>query len=288
MAQGSSSSLSLVALMLLLACRPRPKPTKREALKVKSILTKYGNASGQVVNYEKSALFFSKNTKERMKQEISESLDNMKEAVNGTYLGLPMAIGRSKAQVFGFVKNKISSKLQGWKQRLLSEGGKEVLIKAVTMAMPTYVMACFRLPKGLCREITRKIAKFWWGKGEREASIHWASWKKLSEVKGRGGLGFRDLEAFNTSLLAKQIWRFLTALNLLVSKVMKVKYMKNPNWMNKGPPGSASWSWKSIHSAKNLLLAGLWKRIGDGRTISIWKDRWVIGSEDGKVEAEKT
>ncbi|XP_071939954.1 uncharacterized protein [Coffea arabica] len=198
----------------LLCC----KATGREALKVKSILTKYGNASGQVVNYEKSALFFSKNTKERMKHEISEGLDNMKEAVNGTYLGLPMAIGRSKAQVFGFVKNKISSKLQGWKQRLLSEGGKEVLIKAVTMAMPTYVMTCFRLPKGLCREISGKIAKFWWGKGEREASIHWASWKKLSEVKGRGEIGFRDLEAFNTALLAKQIWRFLTAPNLLVSK----------------------------------------------------------------------
>ncbi|XP_027166343.1 uncharacterized protein LOC113766338 [Coffea eugenioides] len=267
----------------LLCC----KATKREALKVKSILTKYGNASGQVVNFEKSTLFFSKNTKERIKQAISEGLDNMKEAVNGTYLGLPMAIGRSKAQVFAFVKNKISSKLQGWKQRLLSEGGKEVLIKAVTMAMPTYVMACFRLPKGLCRDITRKIAKFWWGKGEREASIHWASWKKLSEVKGRGGIGFRDLEAFNTALLAKQIWRFLTAPNLLVSKVMKAKYMKDPNWMNKSPPGSASWSWKSIHSATKLLFVGLWKRIGDGRTVSIWNDKWLIGSEDGKVETAK-
>ena len=95
--------------------------------------------------------------------------------------------------------------------------------------MPTYVMACFRLPRGLCRQITVKIATFWWGKGEQETYVHWASFQKLSEVKGRGGIGFGDLEAFNTALLAKQIWRFLTAPNLLVSKVMKAKYMKDPN-----------------------------------------------------------
>ena len=198
-------------------------------MKVKSILTKYGKASGQVVNFDKSAIFFSKNTNEVMKPEAREGLDNINEATNGTYLGLPMAIRRAKTQVFQFVKNKISSKLQGCKQRVLSQGGKEVLIKAVIMPMPTYVMACFRLPKGLCREITRKIARFWWGKGEKDACIHWASWKKISEVKGRGGIGFSDLEAFNTALLGKQIWRFLSAPNLLVSKVMKAKYMKDPN-----------------------------------------------------------
>ena len=123
--------------------------------------------------------------------------------------------------MFAFVKSKISNKLQGWKQRLLRQQGKEVLIKLVIMAMPTYVMACFRLLKGLCREITSRIARFWWGNEEKETCVHWASWKKLSEVKGREGIDFEDLEAFNIALLAKQIWRFLTTPNLLVSKVMK-------------------------------------------------------------------
>ena len=38
-------------------------------------------------------------------------------------------------------------------------------------------------------------------------------------MKGRGGLGFRDLEILNLALLAKQIWRVITNPNLLVSKV---------------------------------------------------------------------
>ena len=31
------------------------------------------------------------------------------------------------------------------------------------------------------------------GDSEGNEKIHWIDWKKLSEVKGRGGLDFRDL-----------------------------------------------------------------------------------------------
>ena len=266
----------------LLCC----KATKQEAGIVKEILKKYEKALGQMVNYEQLAMIFSRNTLNQDRKEIGEELGNMTEAISGKYLGLPMAIGKSKRQVFEYVKRKISDKMQGWKQKLLSPGGKEVLIKAVVMAIPNYTMSCFKLPRSLCKDIGSRIAKFWWENGEGENRMHWASWKKLTEVKGKGGIGFRDLEAFNTALLAKQIWRFITAPNLLVSRVMKAKYMKD-QWQEKKPPSSSSWAWKSIHSARHLLLNGLWKRIGDGSTVEIWKDKWITGSSNGKPASAK-
>ena len=154
--------------------------------------------------------------------------------------------------------------MQEWKQKTLSQGRKEVLIKSVLMAMPTYIMSCFKLPKELCKEISARIARFWWGNGDKDNKIHWISWGRLSKVKGKGRLGFRDLEAFNLALLAKQIWRLITTPNLLVSKVLKPKYMREEGWLEKEPSNSASWYWKNIHKGDGLLQQGLWKRVGDG------------------------
>ena len=69
--------------------------------------------------------------------------------------------------------------------------------------------------------------------------------------------------------------------------MMKAKYMNDPNWLEKDPPNSASWSQKSIHNARKLLLARLWKRIEDGNRMNIWKDKWITGSENGRVTTGK-
>ena len=50
--------------------------------------------------------------------------------------------------------------MQGWKERLLSQGGREILIKAVLQAMPTFTMGCFKIPKSLCKDIEALIRKF--------------------------------------------------------------------------------------------------------------------------------
>ena len=41
----------------------------------------------------------------------------------------------------------------GCKEKLLAMGGREILIKAVAQAVPTYTVSCFQLPKGLCEDL---------------------------------------------------------------------------------------------------------------------------------------
>ena len=62
-----------------------------------------------------------------------------------------------------YMKDRISLKLQGWKQICLSQAGKEVLIKVVTMAILSYPMTCFKIPKSLCNQIEAQVSHFLWG-----------------------------------------------------------------------------------------------------------------------------
>jgi hypothetical protein len=45
--------------------------------------------------------------------------------------------------------------------KILSGGGKEILIKSVVQAIPTYLMALFKLPRGLCDQIISMVHKEW-------------------------------------------------------------------------------------------------------------------------------
>ena len=69
------------------------------------------------------------------------------------YLGLPPMVGRGKKKAFNRIKDQVGRKIAGWKGRLLSNAGREILIKVVAQATPTYTMNCFKLPDSLCAEI---------------------------------------------------------------------------------------------------------------------------------------
>ena len=104
---------------------------------------------------------------------MKEILGPMLDAHPKKYLGLPSLIGRSKKQIFNEVKERVGKKLMGWKEKMLSIGGSEILIKAVAQAIPTYTMRFFLLPKGLYEDIKRMMRNFWWGQRQQESKIAW-------------------------------------------------------------------------------------------------------------------
>jgi hypothetical protein len=65
------------------------------------------------------------------------------------YLGLLAMVGRAKNAIFAGIIGRVQARLDGWKERLLSQAGKEILIKAVVQSIPTYNMSVFLLPKAL-------------------------------------------------------------------------------------------------------------------------------------------
>jgi hypothetical protein len=132
-----------------------------ECSKILEILNLYEGNSGQKINREKTAIYFSSNTSQATRQLILEFWGSQGASNFDKYLGLPAMIGRSKKSIFNGLKERIVQRLQGWKEIFLSKAGHEVLIKAIAQAIPTYAMNCFCLPKTWCEEVNGLIARYW-------------------------------------------------------------------------------------------------------------------------------
>lgn len=124
------------------------------------------------------------------KQVITELLQVTKETMNEKYLGLPAHVGRSKGATFAYLKDRIWAGIQGWKEKFLSWAGKQILIKAVAQAIPTFAMGCFDLTKSFCDQISAMVCRFWWNHQEGKHKIHWLNKDVLMKPKCEGGLGF--------------------------------------------------------------------------------------------------
>ncbi|GMI81726.1 hypothetical protein HRI_001841900 [Hibiscus trionum] len=225
------------------------------ATNLKNILHTYSQCSGQLINFEKSSLFFSSNVSNMRKGEVcsilnAPVLDNLDK-----YLGLPSMIGRNKRAALAGLKDRFKGSTDHWNTRLLSLGGKEVYIKSVLQAIPLYTMACFLLPSSLCKELEAVMAKYWWGQSPSKSGIHWCTWQALCLPKFEGGMGFRDLGKFNLALLAKQGWRLLSNPSSLVARLLRAKRVLESDiyWKVDRGHGLSIWDeWRSDFIAANF------------------------------------
>lgn len=174
------------------------------AQEINRILSTYEQCSRQMINKDKSSIFFSKNTDEGRKNNMKRIMGINVEGLTGKYLGLPTYIGKGKAKNFSYIREKVWKKIQGWKEKLLSKAGKEILIKAAAQTIPVYAMGCLDPTKTFCDDLSALTGRYWWSQMDKTNKIHWISWEKLSKPKTDGGLGFRNLHYFNLAMLARQ------------------------------------------------------------------------------------
>ncbi|KAL8490884.1 hypothetical protein ACS0TY_022765 [Phlomoides rotata] len=128
------------------------RATQTELIGAKHILKIYEEALGQTINLNKSDLMFSSGIFEERGVSLAALLGVRRVEQHSIYLGIPIIVERSHGAVFRSLVGKVLKKLKDWKSKTLSQVRKLALVKSVVQSIPTYLMACFKLPQSIIED----------------------------------------------------------------------------------------------------------------------------------------
>ena len=77
-------------------------------------------------------------------------------------------------------------------------------------------------------------------------------------------MGFKDIEKFNDSLLAKQVWRMINIPDSLCHRVFKARFFPDCSILEAKDSTLGSYAWKSIIGARDVIREMMVWRIGNG------------------------
>ena len=146
---------------------------RKNCLVVRDVLDSFCSLLGQKVSTAKSRVFFSPNVSTETKADLCKILEFRSTLTLGKYLGFPIKhLGIS--QDFGFIIERIQSRLAGWKANLLSFVGRLVLTQSVITIVPNYAMQCVALPTNL-HSMDKLSRNFLWGSTDNKKKLYMVS-----------------------------------------------------------------------------------------------------------------
>ncbi|WMV13941.1 hypothetical protein MTR67_007326 [Solanum verrucosum] len=241
--------------------------------KIMAVLNKYEKISGQLINLTKSYMYFHEKVSIAVRNRIRRTTRIGVGSFPFTYLGCPMFYGRKKICHFEELVKKVSRRVMAWHSRLLTYGGKYVLVCNVLQSMPIYLMSAMNPPKGVINQIQKIMAKFFWGKVGSLKGKHWVAWDDLCLPKAEGGIGLRSLHTVADSLFAKLWWNFRTSSDSLWSHYMWNKYCKKQHPVIAQGTG-ISHVWRKMIQIREEVEHNIWWQVKAGEA-SFWFDNWT-------------
>ncbi|XP_019251036.1 PREDICTED: uncharacterized protein LOC109229948 [Nicotiana attenuata] len=189
-----------------------------------------------------------------------------------TYLGCPIFYSRRRMDYYEDLITKVKDKLQTWKGKLLSVGGRAVLINSVLQSMPIHLLSAVNPPAYVINRLHKIFARFFWSSSMEGKARHWASWDNLCLPKEEGGVGFRSLHDMSKALFCRLWWNFRTKPSLW-SSFMCQKYCKKMNAIIV-PWRYSSHVWRKMLECRDIVEHQIYWKIQMGSSL-FWFDNWT-------------
>ncbi|KAJ0088691.1 hypothetical protein Patl1_32423 [Pistacia atlantica] len=237
---------------------------KRSVQRLLNILEVYEKWSGQLINKEKLAVYFSKSITLARRRILMRTTGFVEGKFPFTYLGVPMVSGRLTSRHLEPLVEKVRRRIAGWKSKLLSQGGRLTLMKHVLACMSTHLLAVLNVPMKVFSRLNSLMATFFWGDTNGKQKMKWCAWDRICKPYKEGGLGIRNFHEVQRALHMKFAWRLVTVDNLW-TKFFRAKYVREGSssfwfdrWLASGPLGASRESGPSQLKIKDVWIDGSW------------------------------
>jgi hypothetical protein len=124
-----------------------------KAQNMKLLLCAFEQASGLKINFHKSELFCFGEAQEARDQ-YAEIFGCRSGDFPLKYLGIPIHYRKLSNSDWKRVEERFEKRLNSWKGKHLSIGGKLTLINSVMSSLPMYMMSFFAIPRGVLKKST--------------------------------------------------------------------------------------------------------------------------------------
>ncbi|CAA0806935.1 RNA-directed DNA polymerase (reverse transcriptase)-related family protein, partial [Striga hermonthica] len=191
-------------------------------------LKDFGAKSGLEMNVVKSNIYLA-GVKDDSQATILDNTNLRCGSMPFRYLGVPLTADRITARLFDDMIKQIEGQLSRWNGHTLSYAGRLKLLRSVVQGIVCFWMGIFHLPDIVRTKITQLCRRFLWG----SKSAH-VAWDSVCLPRLEGGLGLRDLIAWNQALLTRMLWNMQAKKDTLWQKWIHNIYLK----------GNSIWEWE--------------------------------------------
>jgi hypothetical protein len=132
-----------------------------QAKHMKILLCAFEQLSGLKINFHKSEMFCYGEAK-NCSDQYSHIFGCGMGQYPFRYLGIPMNHKKLSNRDWKAVEERFQKKLSCWKGKLLSYGGRLVLINSVLSSLAMYMMSFFEVPKGILKKLDFYRSNFFW------------------------------------------------------------------------------------------------------------------------------
>jgi hypothetical protein len=147
------------------------------------------------------------------------------------YLGLPMNTRKVNNKDWKTIKNRIKKRLIGWKGKMLSVGGRLVLINSVLSSLSMFMMYFFELSRGVLEKIDCFRSHLYWQNDPHKRKYRLVKWEVLCQSRDQGDLGIQNLDIQNKCLLSKWLFKLLNE-DGMWQQLLRNKYIKDNTLAN--------------------------------------------------------